>query len=90
MCEVQLKDENLKKITGCFESPLKTEDYANRTEHGFLINQVALCHYVIHAHSADTQLVIAAAEHELMLQRHHNDPMAGHYGENSAFQKTDR
>ncbi|GFV75356.1 retrovirus-related Pol polyprotein from transposon 17.6 [Trichonephila clavipes] len=46
MCETQLKDDNLKKILDSFESPLKTEEYANWTERGFLMNQgvfVSLC-----------------------------------------------
>ncbi|GFU28053.1 retrovirus-related Pol polyprotein from transposon 297 [Trichonephila clavipes] len=46
MREAQLKDDNLKKIIDSFESPLKTEEYANWTERGFLMNQgvfVSLC-----------------------------------------------
>ena len=38
MQEVQLKNGNLKKIINSFESPLKTVEYANWTEHGFSMN----------------------------------------------------
>ncbi|GFY13748.1 retrovirus-related Pol polyprotein from transposon 297 [Trichonephila clavipes] len=43
--------------------------------------------YVPDADSAESQLVIPTAERELIMQRHHNDPMAGHYGEDGTFQK---
>ncbi|GFW65914.1 retrovirus-related Pol polyprotein from transposon 17.6 [Trichonephila clavipes] len=81
---------NLKSPTGrlaSFESPLKTEEYANWTERRFLMNQGVLYRYVPDADSAEAQLVIPNAEHELIMQRHHNDPMAGHYGEDGTFQK---
>ncbi|GFX79602.1 hypothetical protein TNCV_825911 [Trichonephila clavipes] len=39
------------------------------------------------ADSAEAQLVIPTAERELIMQRHHNDPMAGHYEEDGTFQK---
>ncbi|GFX52436.1 retrovirus-related Pol polyprotein from transposon 17.6 [Trichonephila clavipes] len=81
MREAQLKDDNLKKIIDSFESPLKTEEYANWTERGFLLNQGILYRYVPDADSAEAQLVIPTAERELIMERHHNDPMAGHYGE---------
>ncbi|GFW24939.1 transposon Tf2-11 polyprotein [Trichonephila clavipes] len=84
--EAQLKDDNLKKIIDSFESPLKTEEYANWTERGFLLNQGVLYCYVPDADSAEAQLVIPIAERELIMERHH-DPMAGHYGEEGTFQK---
>ncbi|GFW22405.1 transposon Tf2-11 polyprotein [Trichonephila clavipes] len=87
MREAQLKDDNFKKIIDSFESPLKTEEYANWTERGFLMNQGVLYRYVPDADSAEAQLVIPNAECELIMQRHHNDPMAGHYGEDGTFQK---
>ncbi|GFW08704.1 transposon Tf2-8 polyprotein [Trichonephila clavipes] len=90
MREVQLKDDNLKKIIDSFESPLKTEEYANWTERGFLMNQGVLYRYVPDADSAEAQLVIPTAERELIMERHHNDPMAGHYGEEGTFQKIAR
>ncbi|GFW54671.1 transposon Tf2-9 polyprotein [Trichonephila clavipes] len=90
MREAQLKDDNLKKIIDSFESPLKTEEYANWTEHGFLMNQGVLYRYVPDADSAEAQLVIPTAERELIMERHHNDPMAGHYGEEGTFQKIAR
>ncbi|GFX89422.1 retrovirus-related Pol polyprotein from transposon 17.6, partial [Trichonephila clavipes] len=80
MREAQRKDDNLKKIIDSFESPLKTEEYANWTERGFLMNQGVLYRYVPDADSAEAQLVIPTAERELIMERHHNDPMAGHYG----------
>ncbi|GFX45933.1 hypothetical protein TNCV_2255101 [Trichonephila clavipes] len=40
-----------------------------------------LYRYVPDADSAEAQLVIPTAERELIMERHHNDPMAGHYGE---------
>ncbi|GFV59542.1 retrovirus-related Pol polyprotein from transposon 17.6 [Trichonephila clavipes] len=40
-----------------------------------------LYRYVPDADSAEAQLVIPTAECELIMERHHNDPMAGHYGE---------
>ncbi|GFX55586.1 retrovirus-related Pol polyprotein from transposon 17.6 [Trichonephila clavipes] len=83
----QLKDDNFKIIIDSFESPLKTEEYANWTERGFLMNQGVLYRYVPEADSAEAQLVIPTAERELIMQRHHNDPMAGHYGEDGTFQK---
>ncbi|GFX47953.1 transposon Tf2-11 polyprotein [Trichonephila clavipes] len=86
MREAQLKDDNFKKIITSFESPLKTEEYANWTERGFLMNQGVLYRYVHNANSAEAQLVIPTAERELIMQRH-NDPMAGHYGEDGTFQK---
>ncbi|GFV97435.1 retrovirus-related Pol polyprotein from transposon 412 [Trichonephila clavipes] len=90
MREAQLKDDNLKKIINSFESPLKTEEYANWTERGFLMNQGVLYRYVPDADSAEAQLVIPTAERELIMERHHNDPMAGHYGEEGTFQKIAR
>ncbi|GFW34754.1 transposon Tf2-8 polyprotein [Trichonephila clavipes] len=89
MREAQLKDDNLKKIIDSFESPLKTEEYANWTERGFLMNQGVLYRYVLDADSAEAQLVIPTAERELIMERH-NDPMAGHYGEEGTFQKIAR
>ncbi|GFW56357.1 retrovirus-related Pol polyprotein from transposon 412 [Trichonephila clavipes] len=88
MREAQLKDDNLKKIIDSFESPLKTEQYANWTERGFLMNQGVLYLYVPDADSAEAQLVIPTAERELIMERHHNDPMAGHYGEEGTFRKS--
>ncbi|GFX56781.1 hypothetical protein TNCV_495291 [Trichonephila clavipes] len=76
-----------KKIIDSFESPLKTEEYANWTERGFFMNQGVLYRYVPGADSVEAQLVIPNAERELIMQRHHNDPMVGHYGEDGAFQK---
>ncbi|GFX08221.1 retrovirus-related Pol polyprotein from transposon 17.6 [Trichonephila clavipes] len=90
MREAQLKDDNLKKIIDSFESPLKTEEYANWTERGFLMNQGVLYRYVPDADSAEAQLIIPTAERELIMERHHNDPMAGHYGEEGTFQKIAR
>ncbi|GFS56456.1 transposon Ty3-G Gag-Pol polyprotein [Trichonephila clavipes] len=46
-----------------------------------------LYRYVPDVDSAEAQLVIPNAERELIMQRHHNDPMAGHYGEDGTFQK---
>ncbi|GFW53134.1 hypothetical protein TNCV_3293811 [Trichonephila clavipes] len=51
------------------------------------MNQGVLYRYVPDADSAEAQLVIPNAERELIMQRHHNDPMAGHYGEDGTFQK---
>ncbi|GFW07663.1 transposon Tf2-9 polyprotein [Trichonephila clavipes] len=51
------------------------------------MNQGVLYRYVPDADSAEAQLVIPTAECELIMQRHHNDPMAGHYGEDGTFQK---
>ncbi|GFS75294.1 transposon Tf2-9 polyprotein [Trichonephila clavipes] len=90
MREAQLKDDNLKKIIDSFESPLKTEEYANWTESEFLMNQGVLYRYVPDADSAEAQLVIPTAERDLIMERHHNDPMAGHYGEEGTFQKIAR
>ncbi|GFU81460.1 hypothetical protein TNCV_1524941 [Trichonephila clavipes] len=90
MREAQLKDDNLKKIIDSFESPLKTEEYENWTERGFLMNQGVLYRYVPDADSAEAQLVIPTAECELIMERHHNNPMAGHYGEEGTFQKIAR
>ncbi|GFX28699.1 integrase_H2C2 domain-containing protein [Trichonephila clavipes] len=55
MREAQFKDDNLKKIIDSFESPLKTEEYANWTERGFLMNQGVLYRYVPDADSAEAQ-----------------------------------
>ncbi|GFV06475.1 transposon Tf2-11 polyprotein [Trichonephila clavipes] len=90
MREAQLKDVNLKKIIDSFESPLKTEEYVNWKERGFLMNQGVLYRYVPDADSAEAQLVIPTAERELIMERNHNDPMAGHYGEEGTFQKIAR
>ncbi|GFX02372.1 integrase_H2C2 domain-containing protein [Trichonephila clavipes] len=87
MREAQLKDDNFKKIIDSFESLLKTEEYANWTERGFLMNQGVLYRYVPDVDSAEDELVIPTAERELIMQRRHNDPMAGHYGEDGTFQK---
>ncbi|GFW11489.1 retrovirus-related Pol polyprotein from transposon 412 [Trichonephila clavipes] len=54
MREAQLKDDNLKKIIDSFESPLKTEEYANWTERGFLMNQGVLHRYVPSPSTATT------------------------------------
>ncbi|GFW88382.1 hypothetical protein TNCV_2287081 [Trichonephila clavipes] len=51
------------------------------------MNQGFLYRYVPEADSAEAQLVIPTAERELIMQRHHNDSMAGHYGEDGTFQK---
>ncbi|GFX93185.1 transposon Ty3-G Gag-Pol polyprotein [Trichonephila clavipes] len=77
----------LKKIIDSFESPLKTEEYTNWTERGFLMNLGVLYRYVPDADSADAQLVIRNAERELIMQRYHNVPMAEHYGEDETFQE---
>ncbi|GFV30884.1 retrovirus-related Pol polyprotein from transposon 17.6 [Trichonephila clavipes] len=69
MREAQLKDDNLKKIIDSFESPLKTEEYANWTERGFLMNQGVLYRYVPDADSAEAQLVIPTAERELIMEK---------------------
>ncbi|GFX97030.1 retrovirus-related Pol polyprotein from transposon 297 [Trichonephila clavipes] len=79
MRKAQLKDDNSKKIIDCFESPLKTEEYVDLTERGFLMNQGVLYRYVPDADSAEAQSVIPNAERELIMQRRHNDPMVGHY-----------
>ncbi|GFW08812.1 retrovirus-related Pol polyprotein from transposon 412 [Trichonephila clavipes] len=68
----------------------KDMQYANWTERGFLMNQGVLYRYVPDADSAEAQLVIPTAERELIMERHHNDPMAGHYGEEGTFQKIAR
>ncbi|GFW14998.1 hypothetical protein TNCV_982901 [Trichonephila clavipes] len=68
MREAQLKDDNLKKIIDSFKSPLKTEEYANWTERGFLMNQGVLHRYVPDADSAEAQLVIPTAERELIME----------------------
>ncbi|GFW33568.1 retrovirus-related Pol polyprotein from transposon opus [Trichonephila clavipes] len=65
----------------------KDMQYANWTERGFLMNQGILYRYVPDADSAEAQLVIPTAERELIMQRHHNDPMTGHFGEDGTFQK---
>ncbi|GFW35954.1 retrovirus-related Pol polyprotein from transposon 17.6 [Trichonephila clavipes] len=49
-----------------------------------------LYRYVPDADSSEAQLVIPTAERELIMERHHNDPMAGHYGEEGTFQKIAR
>ncbi|GFT17098.1 retrovirus-related Pol polyprotein from transposon 412 [Trichonephila clavipes] len=54
------------------------------------MNQGVLYRYVPDADSAEAQLVIPTAERELIMERHHNDPMAGHYGEEGTFQKIAR
>jgi hypothetical protein len=90
MRESQMKDENLKKIIDSFESTQKTEDYANWTERGFLMNQGVLYRYVPDADSEEAQLVIPTDERETIMQQHHNDPMAGHYGEEGTFQRIAR
>ncbi|GFT22846.1 hypothetical protein TNCV_1856741 [Trichonephila clavipes] len=46
-----------------------------------------LYRYVPDADSVEAQLDIPTPERELIMQRHHNDPMAGHYGEEGTFQK---
>ncbi|GFX68489.1 retrovirus-related Pol polyprotein from transposon 412 [Trichonephila clavipes] len=51
------------------------------------MNQDVLYLYVPDADSAEAQLVIPNAERELIMQRHYNDPMVGHYGEDGTFQK---
>ncbi|GFW78468.1 hypothetical protein TNCV_1380141 [Trichonephila clavipes] len=54
------------------------------------LNKGVLYRYVPDADSAEAQLVIPTAERELIMERHHNDPMAGHYGEEGTFQKITR
>ncbi|GFU58318.1 retrovirus-related Pol polyprotein from transposon 412 [Trichonephila clavipes] len=51
------------------------------------MNQGVLYRYIPDADSTEAQLVIPTAERELIMQRHHNDPMARHYGEDGTFQK---
>ena len=85
--ESQLQDDSLKKIIDSFESPHKTEDFANWTERGFLMNQGVLYRYVPEADSEDAQLVIPTHERESIMHKHHDDPMAGHYGEDGTFQR---
>ncbi|GFT26003.1 transposon Tf2-8 polyprotein [Trichonephila clavipes] len=53
-------------------------------------NNGVLYRYVPDADSAEAQLVIPTAERELIMERHHNDPIAGHYGEEGTFQKIAR
>ncbi|GFU02447.1 integrase catalytic domain-containing protein [Trichonephila clavipes] len=59
----------------------------NITIADMLTRSCVLYRYVPEADSAEAQLVIPTAERELILQRHHNDPMAVHYGEDGTFQK---
>ncbi|KAF8781604.1 Transposon Tf2-6 polyprotein like [Argiope bruennichi] len=87
MREAQLADENLKKIIDSFESTQKTEDYANWTERGFLMNQGVLYRYLPDADSEEAQLVIPSSERDSIMEKHHDDPMAGHYGEEGTFQR---
>ncbi|GFS61453.1 hypothetical protein TNCV_4311831 [Trichonephila clavipes] len=49
----EAQHDNLKKIRH-FESPLKTEEYANWTERGFLMNQGVLYRYVPSPSTATT------------------------------------
>ncbi|GFS73670.1 retrovirus-related Pol polyprotein from transposon 412 [Trichonephila clavipes] len=63
-------------------------EYANWTERGFLMNQGVLYRYVPDADSAEAQLVIPTAERELIMERHHNDLLAGHYGEEEHSRKS--
>ncbi|KAF8778216.1 Retrovirus-related Pol polyprotein like [Argiope bruennichi] len=87
MYEAQLADENLKKIIDSFESTQKTEDYANWSERGFLMNQGVLYRYLPDADSEEAQLVIPSSERDSIMEKHHDDPMAGHYGEEGTFQR---
>lgn len=73
MRESQLQDDNLKKIIESFESTQKTEEYANWTERGFLMNNGVLYRYIPDSDSEEAQLVIPAAERESILQKHHDD-----------------
>ena len=87
MRESQLQDENLKKIIESFESLQKTEDFANWTDRGFLLNQGVLYRYVPESETEDAQLVIPFHEREQIMKKHHDDPMAGHYGEDGTYQR---
>ncbi|GFS74447.1 retrovirus-related Pol polyprotein from transposon 412 [Trichonephila clavipes] len=51
------------------------------------MTQGVLYRYVPDADSAEARLVIPTAECELIMQRHHNDLMAAHYGKDGTFQK---
>ncbi|GFX69496.1 integrase_H2C2 domain-containing protein [Trichonephila clavipes] len=88
--EESVCEENNITISDMPTRSCKDMQYANWTERGFLMNQGVLYRYVPDADSAEAQLVIPAAERELIIERHHNDPMAGHYGEEGTFQKIAR
>ncbi|KAF8795401.1 Gag-Pol polyprotein-like protein [Argiope bruennichi] len=75
MLEAQLADENLKKIIDSFESTQKTEDYANWTERGFLMNQGVLYRYLPDADSEEAQLVIPSSERDSIMEKNHDDTM---------------
>lgn len=85
--EAQLQDEDLKKIIECFESTTKTEDYANWTERGFLMDQGILYRYVSDSDSEEAQLVIPTSERESIMKYHHDDATAGHYGEEGTYSR---
>ncbi|GFV00796.1 transposon Ty3-G Gag-Pol polyprotein [Trichonephila clavipes] len=77
MHEAQLKEDNFKKILDSFESTLKTEEHANWTDRGFLMNQGVLYRYVPDTDSSEAQLVIPNAERQLITQRHCDVPPFG-------------
>ncbi|KAF8787755.1 Gag-Pol polyprotein-like protein [Argiope bruennichi] len=73
MREAQLADENLKKIIDSFESTQKTEDFANWTERGFLMNQCGPLQIFPDADSQEAQLVIPSSERDSIMEKHHDD-----------------
>ncbi|GFV26060.1 hypothetical protein TNCV_3953431 [Trichonephila clavipes] len=79
MREAQLKDDNLKrKSSTVLNPPLKLKNMQNWTERGFLMNQGVFCIVMfLMLILGEAQLVIPTAERELIMERHHNDPMAG-------------
>ncbi|UYV72093.1 hypothetical protein LAZ67_9001794 [Cordylochernes scorpioides] len=85
--ESQLQDENLKKIISSFEATPKTEEFANWTERGFLMNQGVLYRYVPDSDSEEAQLVIPTHERDMVMNYHHDNPTAGHYGEEGTYQR---
>lgn len=54
--EAQLQDDNLKNIMDCFEDEQKSENFANWTEKGFLINQGVLYRYYLESDAEEAQL----------------------------------
>ena len=74
----QLEDENLKEIIQAFES--SNENVYRYTNRGFIMYDGVLYHYGTDEDAENGQLVVPQSLKNIIMFKHHDDPLAGHYG----------
>ncbi|GBM52376.1 hypothetical protein AVEN_160100-1 [Araneus ventricosus] len=80
--EEQLKDEDPRKITHCFDNDDK--DVNDLVRKRVSMNQGVLYRYYM---TLKAQLVVLSHERDKMLKEHHDSPNAAHYGSDGTYQR---